>query len=237
MVDRIWELLEDKHGIRREDPASWTLRQPTGFQSLTRTGVFNSIVGIPLKEALNDLLGYEKWNSGKKWGAPLVTFPETDRTWDIPQNQWHLDFPVRGNPDELVGIRVLAFIAPVEPGGGGTVVVTGSHHLVKKLVETGITDVGHSASIRDALATSHPWFRGLWSVSAIAEGRVDYFMRACKQVDGVEVRVDELTGMTGDIILMHPWIFHAPALNTSRYPRMIISHSVFREGHGYVLSS
>lgn len=66
MVDRIWDLLEAKSAIRRGDPATWTIRRPTGFQSLTRTGAFNSIAGPPIVDALNDLFGsgWEKEASG-----------------------------------------------------------------------------------------------------------------------------------------------------------------------------
>lgn len=229
MVDKVCGLLEDKHGVRREDPATWTEEQPTGFQSLTRIGAFNSIVGPSLIDALNDLLGRAEWNPTKAWGAPLVTFPTTGRTWGVPRNQWHLDFPARGDADELPGIRILVFIAPVEAGSGGTVVAAGSHRIVKRLVANGRTHEGHSATVRDSLAASHSWFRSLWSETAVAEDRVRYFMAESERIDGVDVRVEELTGVTGDVILMHPWTFHAPAPNCGRKPRMMVGHSVFRK--------
>src|SRR5262245_48504524 len=89
MVDRIWNLLGDKYGVQRQDPATWTIRQPTGFQSLTRAGAFNAIVGPSLVDALNDLIGEGAWHAAQEWGAPLVTFPEDGRVWDVPQSQWH----------------------------------------------------------------------------------------------------------------------------------------------------
>jgi hypothetical protein len=52
MVDRIWILLSEKYGVRRDNPATWTENQPTGFQSLTRLGAFNPIVGPALIDAL-----------------------------------------------------------------------------------------------------------------------------------------------------------------------------------------
>src|SRR5579864_4164860 len=86
MLEKIWNLIEDKSGQRPNDPATWTERQPTGFQSLTRSHAFNSIACPAVIDALNDLLGPGAWNSTKAWGAPLVTFLEAGRTWDVPRN-------------------------------------------------------------------------------------------------------------------------------------------------------
>lgn len=228
MVARIWDLLDEKYGARRDDPATWTEKQPTGFQSLTQTGAFNAILGRALVDALNDLLGNGAWNSGKAWGVPLVTFPEPGRTWDIPKNQWHLDFPVRGSPDKLPGIRVFAFISAVEPRGGGTVVAAGSHRLVEYLAEAGRTQDGHSAQVRDSLAACYPVLGGLWSEPVFEHDRVHHFMTTGNRIDGVKIQVQELTGTIGDVILMHPWTFHAPAPNCRRRPRMMVSHSLYR---------
>lgn len=227
VVDGIWGLLEQKYRLRRDSPATWTEKQPTGFQSLTRAGSFNSIAGPALIDALNDLLGKGEWNSTKTWGAPLVTFPENGRMWEVPKNQWHLDFLARGTADELPGIRVLAFISPVEAGGGGTVVAAGSHRLVERLLATGLAHGGHSATVRDLLAASHPWLRGLWSETAGDEDRARFITRG-ERIHGVDVRVEELIGAPGEVILMHPWTFHAPAPNCSQRPRIMVSHSVFR---------
>jgi ectoine hydroxylase-related dioxygenase (phytanoyl-CoA dioxygenase family) len=229
IVDRIWQLLEEKSALRRNDPSTWEERQPTGFQSLTRTNTFNSIASSAVIDALDDLLGAGAWDSTKAWGAPLVTFPENERAWDVPWKQWHLDFPARGKTGELPGIRVLAFVAPVESQGGGTVVAAGSHHLVKHLVASGQAQEGHSATVRDALARSYPWFRALWSETGEQSSRIHHFIATGECVDGVEVGVEELTGAAGDVILMHPWTFHAPAPNCGQRPRMMISHSVYRK--------
>jgi hypothetical protein len=228
MVEDIWQLLEERSGVRRGDPSTWTERQPTGFQSLTHKSAFHAIASPIVTEALDDLLGVGAWVSPKAWGAPLITFPEQRRAWDIPVNQWHLDFPARGNPNEFPGIRVLAFIARVETKGGGTVVAAGSHRLVEELIASRLAQGGHSANVRDALAASHAWFRALWSEAA-EPNRVHRFLAAGEYIGGVHVCVEELTGMPGDVTLMHPWTFHAPAPNCSRSPRMMVSHSVYRK--------
>jgi ectoine hydroxylase-related dioxygenase (phytanoyl-CoA dioxygenase family) len=230
IVDRIWQQLEEKSALRRHDRSTWTERQQTGFQSLTQTNTFNSIASPAVIDALNDLLGVGEWNYTKAWGAPLITFPENERAWDVQKKQWHLDFPARGKADGFPGIRVLAFVAPVESNGGGTVVLSGSHRLVERLMAAGQTRHGHSATVRAVLAASHPWLRALWSEAGDQLNRIHRFVVTGECIDGIDVRVEQLTGATGDVTLMHPWAFHAPAPNCSRRPRLMIGHSVYRNG-------
>ena len=229
MVNAIWEQLESRHGARRDDPSTWTLKQPTGFQSLTRSGAFNSIASPGIASALDSLLGAGAWTQTKEWGAPLVTFPESGRAWDVPRAQWHLDFPARGNVRDLPGVRVLAFIAPVDVAGGGTVLAEGTHRLVERLMESNLAGGGHSAMVRDRLAASHPWLAGLWAEGGPETDRIKAYTVDGGMIEGIEVRVTELTGEAGDVVLMHPWTFHAPAPNCGRTPRMMISHSVYRK--------
>jgi hypothetical protein len=228
MVGSIWELLERKYQLHPNDPQTWTEQRPTGFQALTRAGTFNAIAGGLVSAALDDLLGAESWSPGKAWGVLLVSFPENGRKWGVPSSQWHLDFPARANGDGLPGVRVLAFIAPVESGGGGTVVAAGTHRLVEDLVATAKARDGHSATVRDLLAGTCSWLRALWSETPDEQVRTPLFMTEGVPIDGIDVRVEELTGEVGDVVLMHPWTFHAPAPNCSRRPRMMVSHSVYR---------
>jgi hypothetical protein len=227
MVERIWDVLGARHGIRRDDPTTWSVAQPTGFQSLTRTGAFGALASPAVCQALDDLLGVEAWNVPGAWGAPLVTFPDTARRWDVPSGQWHLDFVARGSPQQLPGIRVLALLVPIQPRGGSTLVVSGSHRLVELLIANDRAAEGHSAHVRDELSTVYPWLRALWSRGTATSDRERCLMTDGVTIDGVRLRVVELTGDAGDVFLMHPWTFHAPSPNCGSAPRMIVSHSVF----------
>jgi hypothetical protein len=40
-------------------------------------------------------------------------------------------------------------------------------------------------------------------------------------VEGIRLSVLELTGERAEAILMHPWLLHAPAPNSTRKPRFI----------------
>jgi ectoine hydroxylase-related dioxygenase (phytanoyl-CoA dioxygenase family) len=228
MAARIWDVLDARDGIRREDPATWAVRQPTGFQSLTRAGVFAPLASAAVRAALDDLLGRGSWQSPDAWGAPLVTFPDGARAWDVPSGQWHLDFVARESAEHLPGVRILGLLVDVQPRGGTTLIVGGSHRLVERLIADGRAAEGHSAHIRDELAAAYPWLGALWSRDAVPADRVQRFMTEGATIDGVQLRVIELTGAAGDVFLMHPWTLHAPAPNCGSTPRLMISQSVFR---------
>lgn len=45
-------------------------------------------------------------------------------------------------------------------------------------------------------------------------------------VDGAPLQVVEFTGGPGDVIAMHPWTLHAPALNCGIHPRMVLTERI-----------
>jgi hypothetical protein len=230
MCSRIWEDLHVRYGSVPDVPTSWPATQPTGFQALSRAGAFDAVAGAGLVDALDTLLGTNGWQSPRHWGVPLVTFPSSAVPWDVPHARWHLDFPARGAGPGLVGLRVLAFLAPVQPQGGGTVVLAGSHRLVNGLIARSGASAGlHSAEVRRTLVQSTPWLRDLLSPAAqAAPQRIRRFMDEGAELAGVHVRVVELIGAPGEVIIMHPWMLHAPAANWGATPRFMVSESVFR---------
>jgi hypothetical protein len=120
---------------------------------------------------------------------------------------------------------VLAFLDRVAPRGGGTLAIAGSHRLVARLVAQDRAGDGRSPAVRAALRRMDPFFDALGSREDEAE-RTLRLMESGATVDGVAVRVVELTGEAGDAVLMHPWQLHAPAPNAGTSPRLMLSHSV-----------
>ncbi len=226
MRQRLWDFLSQQHGAQPDQPETWTPTRPGGFQDLSQSGAFNALASPTLEAALDQLLGQGAWQRPKHWGMPLVTFPEASVEWRVPHQHWHLDFAPRRTCDSLPGLRLLAFLAPVMPHGGGTLLIEGSHTLVERTVASGNSG-GHSAHVRRTLARSNAWLRELWSANAANADRERRFMVEGAVVDGIPLRVVELTGAPGDIIVMHPWMLHAAAPNCDSAPRMMLSHSVF----------
>ncbi|MGC1340987.1 MAG: phytanoyl-CoA dioxygenase family protein, partial [Candidatus Binataceae bacterium] len=125
----------------------------------------------------------------------------------------------------LTAVRIFTCLATLSPMMGGTLFVAGSHRLVQKLVGEDERLASHDA--RKRLISAHPWVKALCSRGE-AENRVQRFMVEGTVIDGVEVRVVEMTGEPGDVILAHPTILHAPALNCSSSPRFALSTTAFR---------
>jgi ectoine hydroxylase-related dioxygenase (phytanoyl-CoA dioxygenase family) len=229
MRERLWDTLDKEHGIRSGAPETWTVYQPSGFQSLVRSGAFAPMAGSAVCEALDDLLGPHAWQRPRHWGQPLVTFPRRDRQWYIPHIQWHLDLPAPIQDLTLPGIRIFAFLDAVQPHGGGTLVATGSHRALMALAEEGGSSrPRRSADMRKALMRAEPWFRALCSQDAGVD-RVARFMSDGCTFRGTRMQVIELTGEPGDVILMDLRLFHASGPNCGPAPRLMLAQAIYRE--------
>ena len=227
MAERVWEALARLHGFRRESPETWTVARPTGFQNLARVGAFDALLTPELCEAIDGLLGAGTWDKPVGGGTPLIAFPRSaTAAWEVPTAAWHLDFPARGELTPAKVARAFALIAPVVPRGGGTLVLEGSHALIARLAAAGNVGKGSSAEVKKALVRADPWLRELF-VGGDPEGRTRHFLETGASVEGVDLRVAELTGDAGDAIFMHPQLLHAPSSSAARQPRMLVSHSIF----------
>jgi hypothetical protein len=84
---------------------------------------------------------------------------------------------------------------------------------------------GSSAELRNRLNLTYPWFAAL-----AREGgdRVARFMIDGDEIDGVRVRVVELTGSAGDVTMMLPWTMHSMAMNCRSNPRFMVTHWINR---------
>jgi hypothetical protein len=186
MADALWAELRRVHGIDRARRETWTVVEPRGLGALRRKGAFDAIATPAVRAAMRELAGDVP--APFSWGDPLVTFP-TPGAWRVPETGWHLDFPARSN----LRLKWLGFLEPVGPGGGGTVVLPGSHRAVAaELVRRDPADAGRSADLRGAVVTT---------------------------VDGAV----EVTGEPGDVVFLHPHLFHAPAPNHGSRPRLMVT--------------
>jgi ectoine hydroxylase-related dioxygenase (phytanoyl-CoA dioxygenase family) len=152
---------------------------------------------------------------------PLVTFAVPGAQWTVPSAGWHVDS--YGPEHDLPGVTVFVFLAPVAERGGGTVVLSGSHQLFNRHIAT--TGTWRPAEVKAALASRHPWLRDLWSED---RGAAPIAIGDGAMLDGVQVRVRELTGHAGEVVLMHPRTLHTPAPNGLPAPRMMLVEIVGR---------
>ena len=226
MRERVWCELGERYGLLPDDPTTWRVERPSGLKALRRSGAFDALCRAPLTDLYDELLGEGAWLEPEHPGVPLITFPRR-APWDVPSAGWHLDLPPTGKARPLPVVRLLALVERVEAQAGGTLVLAGSHRLLERCVAAADRRRRHSASMRRVLGKADPWLAGLFSSDDTAD-RVQRFMVDGTVVDGVPLRVVELTGEPGDVFLMHPWLFHAGAPNCGRLPRMMVTHTVQR---------
>jgi hypothetical protein len=231
MCDAVWRALTDEHGICPDLPETWRTEMPRGLGRHFGPEVAAAMGSPALIGLIDDLLGAGSWDPPRVWAQPLPVFPTTSH-WDVPAQMWHLDYPVRGRPDQGFAVKMLCLLAPVEPRGGGTLLLAGSHRLMEGYAAAG--QGGNSSDVRNRLCREHPWFRELMSSRSGANSvrgddpgdRVQRFMTDGTVIDGVPLRVVEFTGAAGDVVLFHPWLLHNVSPNTCGTPRMMVAQNI-----------
>jgi hypothetical protein len=220
MEDRLWAALQRKHGVERTDPSTWKVPLGLGLQSLRTHVVFEPIGGPILVGAIDDLVGAGRWEKPKHWGQLLVSFPTAGETWDVPDGNWHTDFPYFLPADRVVGVLVFSFVGEVSPQSGGTLVVAGSHRVVARFIQANPRFRKVKMKVaRQALMHSDPWLKAL-AMGGEAE-RIERFMECGHAIADIPVRVAELSGEPGDVVIGHPWLLHTGGPNCGDRPRFM----------------
>ena len=216
-----WRELEDTHGIRPDDRSSWR-QLPGDLKAAKRDPVQAKILSARVRGVFDDLLGPAAWQPPRDWGRPIVTFPEPG-TWDVPPRIWHWDNICEPHFDRPTGLFVVSFIGPVAPGGGGTLILSGSPRLLIQQ-QRRIPASQRSASIatlRERFHRSDPWLMALTGQAPSPADRIAAFMNRETIVEGVPLRVVELTGEPGDMVFCHPVMVHCAAPNRGMRPRFM----------------
>lgn len=222
MADRLWAYLEKRYGMRRNRPESWTGAGLVKFQALKRSGAFSALGSPKLFELADALLGAGAWDKPARWGAPLVTFPTPAPS--LPRPPWHLDILGIEPLSPLPNLRVFTFLEPAAPHGGGTLYVTGSHRLAMDVERVHGGPV-RSAQVRHHLKAEHPWFARLL---ATPTANLRAFFNVEARVGSHLVRLEEMTGAPGDLIIMHPATLHGTAHNALDRPRIMLTEWIWR---------
>jgi len=118
---------------------------------------------------------------------------------------------------------VVSFIGPVAPRGGGTLILSGSPRLLIKQERRIPADQrrGLDGRTRERFYRSHPWLIALTGLAPSPADRIATFMDGETVVDGVPLRVVELTGEPGDMVFCHPVMVHCRAPNRGPRPRFM----------------
>jgi hypothetical protein len=239
MRGRLWEALEERHGIRPDDETTWSIARPCHLQKIGRSGAFEALDQPALLEAVDELLGSGQWRAPAHWGPPLVVFPSPDAEWNVPHQVWHLDSPVSGSDPRPPGLRAFAFLEKVEPRGGATAIVAGSHRRVYELAREKAPDgllrskpqgLLRSKQVRNELAATEPWVEALFAPGD-PDARIARFLDEGTVSAGIPLRVVEATGEPGDVTLMDLRCLHSLTDNVGRRPRLVIGHAFHAHRH------
>jgi hypothetical protein len=216
-----WRELEDTHGIRRDDRATWR-PLPGDLKAAKRDPLQAKILTGRVRGALDDLLGRDAWPAPRNWGRPIVTFPEPG-AWELPTRHWHWDNLSEPHLDRPRGVFVVSFVGSVAPRGGGTLILSGSPRLLiqqERLIPANERR-GSITMLRERFHRSHPWLMALTGQAPSPADRIAAFMDQETIVDGAPLRVVELTGEPGDMVFCHPVMVHCTAPNRGTWPRFM----------------
>ena len=223
MQEEWWAELAELYGIARDDPSTWM--QPARDLRAAKASPSQSRMETPLMlGAIDDLLGAGNWRRPRDWGRAITTFPNGHlKDWTVPTELWHSDHPRNWHAERLNGLLVVTFFGVVEPMGGGTLILSGSPRLLQRQFESLPAGAGAEDGIRqrERFHRSHPWLRRLTGHDPSPPDRVAAFMTTATEVDGVPLRVVELTGEPGDAVLCHPLMMHAVSRNCRTTPRFM----------------
>jgi hypothetical protein len=221
MEARWWSELESRHGVKRDDPSSW--RQITGdLKDAKHDPIQDRILTPRVRGILDDLLGPGEWSPPKDWGRAIVTFPEPG-AWDVPTWLWHWDNPCELHLDRPTGLFVVSFIGSVARRSGGTLILSGSPRLLLQQERQVPTRQRSRPGDKpwDPFHRSHPWVQALVGQAPSPSDRIAAFMEEETLVDGVPLRVVELTGEPGDMVFCHPCMVHCGVPNRGQRPRFM----------------
>jgi ectoine hydroxylase-related dioxygenase (phytanoyl-CoA dioxygenase family) len=188
------QVLGERIGIDLDDPDQW-VEPRVWLKELLTTPPFTDALTERFVAAVDQLVGAGRWRLEQSIGWWPTTFPGFD---DPPYgDDWHVEggwFRHHVWSPEQAILNLFCF-STVEPGGGGTLLVQGSHHLAAGLLWE---------SEPDGLTTDD--FDGPMNTALDVAGRPGV----------VEVVAEE-----GDVVLAHPLVFHSSNPNHGTRPRVM----------------
>lgn len=141
----------------------------------------------------------------------LFTLPG-GASWSVPNDVWHIDIPRLGKLGPP-GVQMFTFLEDVEPRGGGTLVLSGSHRLMNT------SRVLRSKELKRVLGKAS-YFRSLFDHKRAPIRQLE---ETAGKVDGVDLQIVELTGRKGDVYFMDLRALHTPAPNCSKTARLMLT--------------
>jgi hypothetical protein len=226
MRHAIWQFAERQAGLRPADPISWAGSPVLNWQGLSRDPVFGPVVDNPrVRDALDVIFGTGGWRRPRPGAQILFSLPQAE-PWVLPDG-WHIDCGFEQATWPVPAVKLFAFVGEVGSRGGGTMVISGSHRLVDRYQQSLPAPVGAGRRNWLAFMRHHPWLARLLD-GADRPDRGRPLVGQAGEIDGVPVRVVELTGSPGDVVITHLHVFHTRSPDTGTDPRLMLGKEIRR---------
>jgi hypothetical protein len=207
------------------DPAAGPIAGHALVEGLKKCGALAALATPELRRAIATLLDVREALPMSPHAQLLFTLPNAT-AWTVPASLWHLDLP-RLPDGGVPAVQMFTFLETVAPGGGGTLVVAGSH----RLLNTG--QLIRSKDVKKRLKR-WPYFCRLMAKDTPDRGR---FVHEIGHAEDVELQVVELTGKPGDVYLTDMRLLHTLAPNAARVPRIMVTQRFFPDSTRTALQS
>ena len=230
MREVVWQRLADD-GIEQDYPSTWTVERPGHLQRLRSHASFRQVASGDVLAAIDAIMEGRPYPAPRDWGSLFIAFP-TAQPWRIPVGGWHIDAKYTSALHPPGGVKTFALLGDVEPHGGGTLVVGGSHRLVHRWFSENPPPADARSADMRKLLLAHPYIRNLQSEGDVGE-RIGRFMNSVERTGDIPLQVVELTGSAGDVFLLHPLTLHAAAPNAGSAPRFMLSGGITSDEWGW----
>jgi hypothetical protein len=170
------------------------------LNALNRDEGFPRLFGEPLQALIEALVGQPVMALSP--GQQILFSLPGDEDWAIPGDAWHIDLPKFGEASSP-GLQAFTFLDDVEPKGGATLAIAGSHRLLNH-------DGALSSKKFKQLLMKECYFRSLFDTGRPPIERIE---DGIGRVADVDLQVVELTGRIGDVYLMDLRVLHTAAIN------------------------
>lgn len=189
--ERIWARMEAKLGIRRQDPATWP--ELCDIEEQVHAPEVVACFTDRLADAIEQLLGPERWTGRRTWGFWPVNFGwRRNQPYHIAREGWHVDgnWFTHSLASPHQGLLVIGLFTDIPSRGGGTILAEGSHRRTARVLAQHPQGLHHRELFDLVLADPIGAFH-------------------------------EITGAAGDVVLAHPFLFHNRGVKHAGPPRII----------------
>ena len=192
LAERILPWVWEQMALSPTDRSAWT-KPSIHIKTFYQGGLFEQVYTPRLRSAVDDLLGEERWIVPNRSGWWPVRFPGFEKKpWRPPESGWHVDGIHQHHINSPdQGLLGIMIFSEINEGDGGTAISLGSHHGAARI-----------------LADAEP--------VGLTPGEISQRVNALPKS-----RVLEVTGRSGDVALMHPFMLHCASPNTGDKVRII----------------